>query len=271
MMVKRSASLRYPLGKLEYKYDERTLQISEFIDPEFWFPPSYDFDKDRRSFPVTSWGNTLWGNCVIASRANHLLRLERIEQRRTVKLKDYHVIDKYKELTGSLNPGDTFDQGLVVLDTLKDWRNNGWHLDLIRKHLSQHKIYKIAAFGELNPLDKVQLRRACFYLFGIQMGFWLPLSAQTQTSQGYWDIVESSPYSKPGSWGGHLVYAKKYDTDNFYVLTWGKEIRVTNAFIEKYCDEAWAIVDDFDFWRDKPTIQVDKMIKYLTNIGATKR
>ena len=249
------------LGKGEYQHDERTLMLINFIAPEIRFPSKFDFDKGRTPLPIRMWGNDEWGDCVIAGQANHLLRNERVEQRRTVKLYDKHVIDRYKTLTGAQTPGDSRDEGLVVLQAMRDWRGNGFPVD--------NRNYSTAAFGELEPQDGAQLRKAMYLLHGIHMGFWLPRAAQQMTDQGFWDYQgQSGAEWAPGSWGGHLVYAKKYDTDSISVLTWGREIPVSNAFVAKYCDEAWAVVDNFNSWKVKQTIDVPALKSYLRDIGA---
>lgn len=249
------------LGKGEYKHDERTLMLARYVLPDIRIPAKHDFDRGRSPIPVRVWGNNDYGNCVIAGEANHILRNERVEQRRTVKLSDDHVINRYKLLTGTQSPGDSNDNGLVVLHTMRDWRGNGFTVD--------KRNYSISAFGELQPEDDKQLRSAIYLLNGIHMGVWLPRAAQAMTNNGLWDYNgETGAEWAPGSWGGHLVYAKKYDEDSVSVLTWGKEVKVSNSFIHKYCDEAWGVVDNFNAWKTRQTIDVEKLKKYLRDIGA---
>lgn len=251
----------FRLGKQAHEHDERTLMLARFVLPEIRIPGKHDFDKGRAPIPVRMWGNDEWGDCVIAGQANHILRNERVEQRRTVKLHDSHVIERYKLLSGSQSPGDSRDNGLVVLYAMRDWRNNGFAVG--------NRNYLIAAYGELEPRDRNQLRQACYLLHGVHFGFWLPRAAQAMTDQGYWDYQgQSGPDWSPGGWGGHLVYGKKYDAESFHVLTWGREIKVSNAFIERYCDEAWATVDNFNSWKVKQTIDVNLLMQHLRNIGA---
>ena len=46
----------------------------------------------------------------------------------------------------------------------------------------------------------------------------------------------------PGSWGGHAVNVVAYDDAGLTVVTWGALQRLTWAFWQRYCDEAWAII-----------------------------
>jgi hypothetical protein len=258
----------FRLGKGEYTHDPRTLMMTRFVLPEIRVPSKYDFDKGRKAIPIRLWGNNDWGDCVIAGQANHLLRLERVEQRRTISLVDQDVINRYKQMTGSMAPGDEKDQGLVVLHAMRHWRNNGWHLPVLTKSGGTRN-YSISAYGELDPGNKKQLRQAAYVFHGIHMGFWLPIAAQRMTSEGVWDYQGGTgPEWSPGSWGGHLVYAKKFDEESFEVLTWGMKVKVTNEFINRYCDEAWAAVDNFDSWRVKQTIDVAKLRQQLQQISS---
>jgi hypothetical protein len=192
---------RRRLGKQAHKHDDRTLMLSRFFLPDFHVPSRYNFDKGKRPIPSRVWGNDRWGDCVIAGEANHLLRLERIEQRRTIVMADQDAIDRYKALTGAQRAGDDRDEGLVVLDTMRDWRNNGWTL--------HGHTFKIDAYGEIQPNDREQLRMANYIFHGVHLGFALPAACQQMVHT--WDYNgEKGAEWQPGSWGGHLVYSKAF-------------------------------------------------------------
>lgn len=233
----------YKLGKSDPKENAKTLKLAEFVDRTAQIPVSYDFDKYRAKFPVNLWGNNDYGNCTIAARINQLIRLERAETKKTIKVSDEDVINKYKELSGCNSPGDDKDTGLVILDVLNDWRKNGWSL----QQGKTPRTFTIDAYGKVDTKDH-QLLRSCIYLFnGVQFGFNLPLSAQAQVEKGYWDVT-TGPDSQPGSWGGHAVSGFQFSTDAIYVITWGKKIKVSNAFVDAYADEAFAVIDSLDKW-----------------------
>lgn len=247
------------LGKQEHKFDPRTLMLKRFMLPEIRVPGSYDFDHNRAAFPLPMWGNDEWGDCVIAGEANNLLRLERVEQRRTVKMTDQIAIDRYKALTGSQRPGDSKDEGLVVLDTMRNWKNHGWSFG--------GRNYKIEAYGELDPQERDQLRMAVYVFHGIHLGLALPIA--TQRMGHVWDYNgQTGPEWRPGSWGGHLVYSKAFTHAGLEILTWGEKVLLTNEFIERFCDESWAVVDSLDSWRVKQTIDVDALKKQLQQISG---
>lgn len=249
------------LGKQDHKHDDRTLMLAKFIRTETRIPSGYDFDKGRAAIPVHMWGNDDWGDCVIAGQANQLLRLERIEQRRTIPLGDQDAIDRYKTLSGSQSPGDAQDNGLVVLDALRDWHHSGW--------MNAGRNYTIDAYGEIMPNDPVQLRMGIYLLHGVHFGFSLPSAAQAMTDAGVWDYNgETGPEWEPGSWGGHLVFSKAYTVKGCKVLTWGREVLATNNFIKKYADEAWSVVDSLDAWKSKQTINIPALISELQQITS---
>jgi hypothetical protein len=258
------------LGKLEHQFDERTLMLANFIADDVVIPASFDFDLHRSRFPLEMWGNDEWGDCVIVGQANQLMRHERIEQRRTLPLKTEDVVARYKALTGSQTAGDLNDRGLVVLDALKAWRG-GWDLDFSKS--DPPRTYRIAAYGELDPHNFWQLQAAMYFLHGVQFGFWLPETAQDTLNDEnpVWDYIQTGDHrERPGSWGGHLVYGKAYFSDgSFEVLTWGMKVKVTQAFISRYCDEAWAVVDDFDQWRHQRILDVEALKNRLREIGAS--
>lgn len=262
------------LGKREYRPDERTVKMGAFLAPVEPVPATFDHDKHRAPFPISAWGNDEWGNCVIAGRVNHTLRIERIERRNTPNISPSDAISEYKSESlrqfGSApaTAGDPYDQGLYVHETLKDWRGDGWPV-LPTRRSKKTRQQTIAAYGELYVSDHEMLRAAIFTLHGIQMGLSLPRSASIQMRNGQaWDSVPTDSWeNQPGTWGGHLVYCKRYDSGGIYCLTWGQEQYMTNAFIERYCDEAWAVVDSIE--RADRALDVQGMISYLRDIGAS--
>lgn len=261
------------LGKREYRHDERTLPMALVMAVPPKIPLRYDIDKGRAAFPMSPFGNNDWGNCVIVSRANHALRMERVEHRTTLGLTTEDVVEEYKQESarqfgdgGPSTPGDPRDRGLYMLEAMRDWRKDAWEVKFNNRAKVKKK-QSIAAFGSLNAKDAEELRAAIYGLSGVQLGLWLPNTAAGQWArqQAWDDVGTSDPNSQPGSWGGHAVFCKRYDEGGIYCITWGREVYMTNAFINRYCDEAWACVNDLSGGRyiDLPTLQ-----KYLSDIGA---
>lgn len=249
------------------------MQLGSFLEP-LKLPASFDFDKGRARFPLSPWGNDEWGNCVKVGQTNQLVRLERLEQRRTLPINTEMVVEAYKQEVGRQfgkqpqQAGDPYDTGLYVLDNLRNWRSVGMPLDFT-KAPGDARVYKTAAFGEIVPQDWEQIKASIYLLHGVQLGLWLPLGVRGNLT--YWDYPEKNGNTiwVPGSWGGHLVYAKAYDGDDLEILTWGHKVKVSREFVAKYCDEAYAVVDNFDEWRRNRQVDVEGMLRYLRDIGAS--
>jgi len=252
--------LKFLLGKKEYRSDPRTLSLLRYVLSDVRAPSRFDFDRHRWAFPLRPWGNEIWQDCVIAAHANQLLRFGRLGQNMTLRLSDKDVVEQYKRLSGAKLPGDKRDKGLVVLDSLRDWQQQGWPLPL-KKAVNN---FKIAAYGEIEPNDPKQLRLACYVLHGVQIGFSLPLAAQRMSRDGLWDYRgETGREWKPGGWGGQLTYAKAYNERGVELLSWGRALWASNRFIEHYADEAWGIVNSLEDWRSQQSLDVELLAQHV--------
>ncbi len=263
-MTEKMIHSEFRLGKQFYIHDQRTLQLASFMKSGLPVPSRYDFDQRRRPFPNNVWGNDRWGDCVVAARANHFLRWERVEHRTTLPLEDEHVIETYKRLSGAQAPGDSKDKGLVMLEAMRDWFN-GWPLSFDKDHSDN---YKIAAYGSLfGSLEGI--KAAVRYLSGCQLGIWLPRTAISQTKpDGMWDVVPGGDSSASGSWGGHAVYCYGFTPDYLKIWTWGFRMKVSNSFWYTYGDEAWAVVDDLDSHSTSRWLNVPALRRRLSEITS---
>ncbi len=98
-------------------------------------------------------------------------------------IEDKDVLKEYFKETGGP------DGGLVVLDSLNEWRHNGWK---VGKHT-----YKIQAFAQVDVTDKDEVRQAIFGDVGLGFGVQLSNSAKTQIQTGQeWDVTTGRD-SKP--------------------------------------------------------------------------
>jgi hypothetical protein len=215
-------------------------------------PSSYDFDTTHPGIPTPTFANDVHGDCVMAGRAHQTLRFEDIEQGSVLMIKDSDVLREYFKETGGA------DSGLVVLDSLNEWRHDGWK---VRTHT-----YKIRAFAEVNFMNRQQVRQAIFADVGVGLGLQLPLSAQHQIQTGQpWDVT-TGPGSKPGSWSGHYVYVPGYTPAGPVCVTWRRKQQMTWAWLRKYCDEAYAIFDGMDSFR-KAMIDTTKITSFLKSLS----
>ena len=225
----------FKLGKAAAKRDTRNLRFAAVLKAPPPLPANYDFDLTNPGIPTPMFANDNYGDCVMAGRAHQTLRFEDIEQGSVLMITDKDVLREYRKETGGA------DSGLVVLDSLKLWRQRGWK---VGKHS-----YKIQAFAEINRGNRNEVRRAIFSDVGVGLGVQLPLSAQKEIQAGQpWEITTGSG-SKPGSWGGHYVYVPGYTKKGPVCVTWGRKQQMSWAWFNKYCDEAYAIFDAKDSFK----------------------
>jgi hypothetical protein len=242
----------FKLGKAPAKRDPRNLKFATILKAPVALPKEYDFDLKHPGIPTPMFANDRYGDCVMAGRAHQTLRFELIEQKKKLQISDQEVLREYMKETGGR------DTGLVVLDSLKLWRKPGWTAAKDR--------YAIKAFSELNRANHNQVKQAIVLDVGVGLGLSLPISAQGQLQAGKpWDAVGGAN-GKPNSWGGHYVLVPGYTTKGPVCVTWGRKQQMTWAFFDKYCDEAYAIIDAIDTPKKKRALDAKALGDFLRNL-----
>jgi len=101
----------------------------------------------------------------------------------------------------------------------------------------------VVTFASLAPANIDELKLAIEWFGGCYIGVALPISAQTQAE---WDVPAGGAVGDgaPGTWGGHALPLLAYDETGFVTVTWGKVMRMTNAFLQAYCVEAYALISE---------------------------
>jgi len=167
---------------------------------------------------------------------------------------DKAVLKEYFNETGGP------DNGLNILDSLNEWRHTGW------KPTAKKDVYKIHAFAQITPVRHAEVQAAIYLLTAAYIGLALPASAQGQFQSGQrWDVVAGSG-SAPNSWGGHCVIIPGYNPIGPVCVTWGQKQQMTWAFFDKYCDEAYAVVDELDNKKAKAGINVKQLMALLSQV-----
>lgn len=239
----------FKLGKAPAKVDLRNLKLAAILKAPPKVPAEFDFDLKHTGIPLPMFANDVLGCCVISGRAHQTLRFEDIEQGSVITITDEEVRNEYFEQTGGA------DNGLVVLDSLKAWRKAGWS--------AADQLLKIKAFAQINQTNHAEFKKAIFLDVGVGIGLSLPKSAQQQMQAGKpWDVV-TGPKAKPNSWGGHYVFCPGYTKKGPVCVTWGQRQQMTWAFIDKYCDEAYAIFDDVNTAKLKAALNIKKLDSFL--------
>lgn len=214
------------LGKLPRRDDSRTLQVKKYLLTPL--PPAKaacDWLSAVPSFPM--YGNDVYGDCTIAAIGHMVqvwsynvgIRATGNGQRGVTPSQD-EILRVYQLLSPD-------DDGCVLLDVLKYWRQNpicG---------------VQLGAFAAVNPQDRDEVE-VCLEIFGgLYAGALLPIAAQTQN---IWDVSTDSPDAQPGSWGGHCVPFGQYDSGQTGLVTWGEKKYSTWAWNAKYVDELYALI-----------------------------
>jgi hypothetical protein len=232
----------FKLGKAPAVRDRASVAFSSVLRAAAAVPAKYDFDTAHPGIPTPMFANDELGCCVIAGRAHQTLRFEDIEQGSVLMITDADVKREYFKETGGP------DSGLVVLDSLKRWQASGWKVG--------RKRYKIRAYAVVDCKNHRQVRQAIFADVGVGLGVQLPKAAQAQIQTGQPWTVTSGPSARPGSWGGHYIYVPGYTASGPVCVTWGRKQQMTWSWLDKYCDEAYAIFDAADAFKKGVVSQV---------------
>jgi len=247
------------LGKKPAKTDSRNLKLATIMKVPVAVPSDYDFDISvGKKIPKSMFGNDTYGNCVIASRGHQTRMLEWVEHQKLVSVTERGVVKEYFKETGGM------DEGLVMLDSLKLWRKVGWKTNASYFRFFREP-FKIHAFAEVDPHNRSEVEAGLFLLSGLQLGLNLPYTAAVE-------FDANKPWTKttdpPGTWGGHCVTAVGYDLYFIHCVTWGQKQSIGWSFFRKYCDEAYAIVDEAEKWvgETQPGIDVEKLEDYLNSL-----
>lgn len=189
-------------------------------------PTEVDHGVDG-SYPM--YGNDRYGDCVEAGIGHQVGQYTLVASGQEVTFSDQQILNAYSAITG-FNPKDpSSDQGTYTQDAMTWWRKTG---------LEGHAIVLFAA---LDLTNVKALKQAINAFGGIGIGFNFPAYAMDQFDAGKpWDVQKKNGQIE----GGHYVLATGYDAQYLRVKTWGAEQDMSWAFLAKYADEAWVVLDD---------------------------
>jgi len=255
------------LGKAPAKTSMKALILSDYLPKAApLLPKATNFWTKKKPIPLRAFGNMQYGCCTRASQANAALRMERLEQKRTIDIADDEVIRVYKEATTRrfgadwINDPIGADTGDFESDSLSDWRKP----DLTFRD-TKNRPLTIDAFVKINHnnIDEIKQALVASKGQGIKICLNMPLAWQRTLT---WDIPEGQqPIGEflRGSWGGHSLYSEDYNEFGLIMPTWDTKVTVSWKAILYFCDESYLIIDSINSWKKK----VDK--KQL-NISAIK-
>lgn len=219
------------LGKKPARPGSVKLSFTKYLTTLPVVPSKYGFYS-----AVKDWqgmlGNDEYGDCVWAGGDHeHIYWNE--ESENSVSFTEKTALADYSACTG-FNPKDpNSDQGTDV-QVSASYRLKTGLLD------SSGKRHKIGAYVSLTAGNIEQLKLA-IYLFGaVGVGINFPASAMTQFNAGKnWTVSSKSSIE-----GGHYIPVVGYDSRYFYLVTWGKLIKMSYGFYKKYNDETVCYLDE---------------------------
>ena len=182
--------------------------------------------------------NDKLGDCVPAEMI-HSVELFHIAAGTTVPpFADIDAQNLYS-LVGGYVPGKpNTDQGTDPTKAWNLWKTHGIHC---KANNSVHKIQDLVGF---DPSD-VNLRHLAIYEFdAAQYAIALPAAWQGQPK---WSGVpiEGEQNTVPGSWGGHGICARAYDSTGAEdIVTWGEDLVAEGDSLSAYLQQAAVVVSN---------------------------
>jgi hypothetical protein len=237
------------LGRLPHKSTRSVLSFASFF--QFLSVPektNYWINKSKKPLPRRTFGNDRYGNCTRAKQAYASIRMERLEQKRTIDFTDDEIIRVYEEMSNRRYGGG--DNGAYEDDALNDWRNPDY-----AARDTKGNPYTIAAYLKIAASNQKELKAGLALSPAHVLPFCLNLPAAWQDMDD-WDVPEGQPLVgpwMPGSWGGHSMNGIDYDKGWWYTDdTWAFGVRkISWAGMAAYCDEAHLILDSVNAFKKR--------------------
>jgi len=249
-------------GKLPAKHDPkgRTIKFKSILnEPALPLLPSeYEFRKLYPQFDLSPkmWKNDEEGDCVTVSSFGSQREFEVFEQGKLLDIDEEQLVQSYRKESGG-------NYGLVMLDHMKVWKNDGLPIGYGKKLLclKRPQMHKIAAFARIDPQSVTEIKYATF-LTGCNIGVLMPGTYGQEFYAGEWKDTSFPPDPNLG----HAMKAMGFTQTHLLLWSWGREIPATWEWVSKYSDEAWAIIDKIDDWIENSPIDAFKLQNFLDAI-----
>lgn len=196
--------------------------------------------KDWRMFL-----NDLIGCCGLAGMW-HLIMLWTKQGGKLANITDKNVEEAYEKFGYDPNNPST-DKGVILRNVLKYWKKYGFKdADGI--------LHKIAAYARVNFTDHDEVKLAQYLFSGLYMGFKVPKFVMKLFDEGkIWDVqntdtdIEGLHCVTPTGYGKYkkegTASVVGVEKEGVWVITWGKAVFMTWAFLDRYVDELWVVFD----------------------------
>lgn len=246
------------LGKLPARQSRRALLFSDFVKYSR-VPNRVSYWHSKPALPKRTFGNDAMGDCTRAKQAYAAMRMERLEQHKTIEITDDEIIRVYVDMSNRLYGGG--DNGAYEEDALNEWRK----ADTTFRDTNGNP-YTIDGFLKINHADQNEMRAAMALAQsrGIAICLNLPEAYADLNPPDVWGVPPAgTPLTGkwlPGSWGGHSMWSLgDFDSETVTVDdTWAFGPRkISWDGLAAYCDEAHMVIDSVDIWRKRQARQAD--------------
>ena len=180
-------------------------------------PAALDYSTNIKT--LTMEGNSDYGDCVVAAKANEIRVVSATEGPTEIDIADVGTVKYYLTYTGGRDDGCNC-------------------LDLLNYQLT-HPIdgNELWGFASIPSSNATLVKQAIQHFSTVDLG--LNLAAAWGSDPGdVWDVGKGHSYS-PGSGGGHGVCACGYDSAGLKIITWAEYVTLTWAALPTYCDELY--------------------------------
>lgn len=216
-------------GRLPNDMSKPRLRLKQHLVPRARRVTPERVDRMSRIVNWPMYSNDRYGCCVWATIGHQVQSFTAYAHGEPVTISEVDILRAYSTVTG-FDPRDpSTDRGTVIQHALNYWRKTG---------VAGHGIL---AFAEVDPLDREEVE-AAIYIFGnLHLGISFPASAMQQFNMHQaWDVVDNDG----GDMGGHAIANAAYDRedDTYRVVTWARDVTMTDEFWRRYVDEAWVVI-----------------------------
>jgi hypothetical protein len=223
------------LGKAPAKPSPKDFLFAEFEVPAVVLKEApVGFGHDKGTWDWKMLGNDRVGDCVFAGAAHETMIWNAIAKK-TVPFNDSVVLADYGAVTGYVLGDPSTDNGTYVRDAMSYRRHTGIGDTTGARH-------QIAAYVSLEPGSWHELLQALYIFDAVGIGFEVPEYAMQQFGAGKpWAYSKNNPNGN--IIGGHYVpVTGRPNVSTLNVVSWARVQKMTRAFFQHYCDEAWGIV-----------------------------
>lgn len=228
------------LGKAPATPERVGLKLGDYVTNVPPPPPNFGHQS-----LVPNWGmkmNDTIG-CCVWSGAAHEHQLWTAEGKHPVNFTDQNVVQAYSAVAGynpNLPEPNPTDRGTNVSDALR-WRRTVGMTDAVGS------VHQIEAYAQVATQPDA-IAQAAWLFSAVGVGIRFPAYAMVQFKAGQpWDVRLLNSRIL----GGHYIVIVGRTDDMFICVTWGKLQIVTPRFLDKYCDEAYAIFDSEFFTNNR--------------------